>query len=188
MTRAEAIHAVVSRLTDELVVICNGFPSREAFAFRDRPEHFYMIGSMGLAPAIGVGLALAQPSRTVVVCDGDGNVLMNMGTLATIAAQQPKNLLHIVFDNEVYGSTGNQATLSKRVPLDAVAKSCGYASVHRIVEQDVLRETVDRMLQTPGPGFLLVKVSTRVENVPRVDVDPAAITERFMKAANGTPE
>ena len=101
MTRAEAIHVVLSKLTDELVIICNGFPSREAFAFRDRPEHFYMIGSMGLASAIGVGIALAKPTRTVVVLDGDGNVLMNMGTLATIAAHQPKNLLHIVFDNEL---------------------------------------------------------------------------------------
>ena len=93
MTRAEAIQAVLSKLTDELVIICNGFPSREAFAFRDRPENFYMIGSMGLTPAIGIGVALAKPSRMVVVFDGDGNVLMNMGTLATIAAHQPKNLL-----------------------------------------------------------------------------------------------
>ena len=187
MTRAEAIQAVLSKLSDELVVICNGFPSREAFAFRDRPEHFYMIGSMGLTPAIGIGVALAQPSRTVVVFDGDGNVLMNMGTLATIAAKQPKNLLHIVFDNEVYGSTGDQATLSQRVPLDVVAESCGYASVRRVVERDVLRETVDQMLKTPGPGFVLVKVSTRVNTVPRVDIEPDAMTQRFMKAATEMP-
>lgn len=187
MTRAEAIQAVLSKLTDELVVICNGFPSREACAFRDRPEHFYMIGSMGLASAIGVGIALAKPDRTVVVMDGDGNVLMNMGTLATIAAHQPKNLLHIVFDNEVYGSTGDQATLSKHVPLDAVARSCGYAFVDRVVEEHLVGQTVKRMLSIQGPGFLLVKVSTQVDNVPRVDVEPDAMTERFMKAVNGTP-
>ena len=185
MTRAEAIQAVLSKLTDALVIVCNGFPSREAFAFRDCPEHFYMIGSMGLASAIGTGLALAKPNRTIVVMDGDGNVLMNMGTLATIAAHQPKNLLHIVFDNEVYGSTGDQSTFSDRVQLDAVARACGYALVDRVVEQDALLETVEHMLTAHGPGFLLVKVSTRVGEVPRVDVEPDAMTERFIKAANG---
>ena len=187
MTRGEAIQAVLSTLSNELTIICNGFPSREAFAFRDRPEHFYMIGSMGLTPAIGFGVALAQPSRKVVVFDGDGNVLMNMGTLATIAANQPKNLLHIVFDNEVYGSTGDQETLSNRVPLDVVAESCGYTSVRRVMERDDLLATVNQMLKNPGPSFLLVKVSTRVENVPRVDMDPDAMTRRFMLAANGNP-
>ena len=188
MTRADAIHAAMSMFTDELVVICNGFPSREAFVFHDRPEHFYMIGSMGLTPAIGVGIALAKPARSVVVMDGDGNVLMNMGTLATIAAHQPNNLLHIVFDNEVYGSTGDQATFSNTVPLDEVAKSCGYASVNRVVERKALLKTVDQMLRTQRPGFLLVKVATQVQNVPRVNVEPDAMTDRFIKAVNGTPQ
>ena len=187
MTRAEAIHAVLSKLTDELVIICNGFPSREAFAFRDRPEHFYMIGSMGLTPAIGIGVALAKPTRTVVVLDGDGNVLMNMGTLATIAAHRPTNLLHIVFDNEVYGSTGNQATFSNRVPLDTVAQSSGYAVVNRVLEEPLIGPAVEQMLRAPGPGFLLVKVSTRVTTVPRVAIEPGAMTKRFINAANGTP-
>ena len=110
---------------------------------------------------------------------------MNMGTLATIAAHRPRNLLHIVFDNEVYGSTGDQATLSKTVPLDVVAKSCGYTTVSRVMEADVLREHVDTMVQAPGPGFLLVKVSTQVGEVPRVDVEPDAMTARFMKAIAG---
>ncbi len=187
MTRAEAIHAVLSKLTDELVVICNGFPSREAFAFRDRPEHFYMIGSMGLTSAIGVGIALAKPTRTVVVMDGDGNLLMNMGTLATIAAHQPKNLLHIVFDNEVYGSTGDQATFSKKVPLDTVAQSCGYAVVNRVLEEPLVGPTVKQMLSAQGPGFLLIKVSTRVDTVPRVNIEPDTMTTRFINAANGMP-
>ena len=188
MTRAEAIHVVLSKLTDELVIVCNGFPSREAFSFHDRSERFYMIGSMGLASAIGVGIALAKPTRTVVVMDGDGNVLMNMGTLATIAAHQPKNLLHVVFDNEVYGSTGDQATLSHSVSLDAVARSCGYAVVNRVVEEHLLPHTPERMLSAHGPGFLLVKVSRQVDDVLRVDVAPDVMTKRFMKAANGMPE
>src|SRR5207253_10041868 len=90
-SRSRAIGAVLELLTDELVVVCNGFPSREAFALRDRPENFYMIGSMGSAPAIGLGLALAVPGRRVVVFDGDGNVLMALGTLATVGTVKPRN-------------------------------------------------------------------------------------------------
>ncbi len=187
MTRAEAIHIVLEKLNNELVVVCNGFPSREAFAFRDSPKHFYMIGSMGLAPAIGAGLAFANPSHTVVVLDGDGNLLMNMGSLATIAAHQPKNLLHIVFDNEAYGSTGNQATISEKVLLDEVARSCGYVTVKKSLDQTSLLRTIDEILTAPKPGFLLVKVSRDAKNTPRVSIDPPAMTTRFRGAAKGNP-
>jgi len=133
-SRGRAAGAVLELLTDELVVVCNGFLSREVFALRDRPENFYMIGSMGQAPAIGLGLALAQPRRKVVVLDGDGNVLMALGTLATVGALAPKNFVHIVFDNEVYGSTGNQPTLSRTVRLEQMAKAAGYRNVERVRE------------------------------------------------------
>src|SRR5437773_10285570 len=98
-SRARAIEAVLGLLTDQPVIICNGFPSREAFKLADRPTHFYMIGSMGVAPAIGLGVALAKPNKKVIVLDGDGNVLMSMGTLATVGALKPKNFLHVVLDN-----------------------------------------------------------------------------------------
>src|SRR5437899_610803 len=93
-SRGRAIGAVLELLSTELVVVCNGFPSREAYALRDRPENFYMIGSMGAAASIGLGVALSQPTRKVVVLDGDGNVLMAMGTLGTIGALRPRNLVH----------------------------------------------------------------------------------------------
>src|SRR5438552_1715069 len=131
-SRSRAIEAVLELLTDELVVVCNGFPSREVYALRDRPENFYMIGSMGLAPAIGLGVALAQSRRRVVVLDGDGNVSMALGTLATVGALKPRNSVHIVFDNEVYVSTGNQPTPSQTVRLEQVAKAVGYRHVERV--------------------------------------------------------
>ena len=102
-SRAQAMAALLELLTDQPVIICNGFPSREAQKLADRPTHFYMIGSMGNAAAIGVGVALSKPSKKVIVFDGDGNVLMGMGTLATVGALRPKNFVHVVFDNEVYG-------------------------------------------------------------------------------------
>jgi len=187
-SRGRAIGAVLALLTDELVVVCNGFPSREVYALRDRPENFYMIGSMGVAPAIGLGIALARPDRKVVVFDGDGNVLMGMGTLATVGALKPKNFLHIVFDNEVYGSTGNQPTISQSVRLEQAAKAAGYRNVERVRELDDLVHEAKTMLKQEGPSFLLVKVSEMADDVGRVGIEPAAMTDRFRQAAlRGVP-
>ena len=181
-SRARMIEAVLGLLTDQPVIICNGFPSREAFKLRDRPTHFYMIGSMGVAPAIGLGVALAKPDKKVIVLDGDGNVLMGMGTLATVGALKPKNLIHVVLDNEVYGSTGNQPTFSRVVRLDQVAKAAGYVNVERVREREDLVYELKDMLGKDGPSFLLVKVTEQAEDVDRVPLEPVEITQRFKKA------
>lgn len=181
-SRALAIKSVLELLTDQPVIICNGFPSREAFKVLDRPTHFYMIGSMGVAPAIGLGIALAKPDKKVVVLDGDGNVLMNLGTLATVGALKPKNFIHVVFDNEVYGSTGNQPTISRTVRLEHVAKSSGYVNVERVREREDVAYEFKDMLKKDGPSFLLVKVTEQAEDVDRVPIEPVEITRRFMKA------
>lgn len=181
-SRAQAIAAVLGLLTDQPVIVCNGFPSREACRIADRPTHFYMIGSMGVAAAIGLGVALAKPEKKVVVLDGDGNVLMGMGTLATVAALKPKNLIHVVLDNEVYGSTGNQPTYSRTVRLEQVAKAAGYVNVERVREREDLVYEMKDMLKKDGPSFLLVKVTELVEDVDRVPHDPPVITQRFKEA------
>jgi sulfopyruvate decarboxylase beta subunit len=181
-SRARAIGAVLELLTDQPVIICNGFPSREAFKQADRPTHFYMIGSMGVAAAIGLGVALSKPAKKVVVLDGDGNVLMGMGTLATVGALKPKNFLHVVLDNEVYGSTGNQPTFSRVVRLDQVAKAAGYVHVERVREREDLVYELKQMLAKDGPSMLLVKVTEQAEDVDRVPLEPREITRRFMKA------
>ncbi len=181
-SRARAIGAVLELLTDQPVIICNGFPSREAFRLADRPTHFYMIGSMGVAPAIGLGVALSKPNKKVVVLDGDGNVLMGMGTLATVGALKPKNFIHVVFDNEVYGSTGNQPTFSRVVRLEQVAKAAGYVHVERVREREDLVYEFKDMLGKDGPSMLLVKVTEQAEDVDRVPLEPPAITRRFKKA------
>jgi sulfopyruvate decarboxylase beta subunit len=181
-SRARAIGAVLELLTDQPVIICNGFPSREAFKLADRPTHFYMIGSMGVAPAIGLGVALSKPNKKVVVLDGDGNVLMGMGTLATVGALKPKNFIHVVFDNEVYGSTGNQPTFSRVVRLEQVAKAAGYVHVERVREREDLVYEFKDMLGKDGPSMLLVKVTEQAEDVDRVPLEPPAITRRFKKA------
>ena len=181
-SRAQAMAAILELLSDEPVIICNGFPSREAFKIADRPTHFYMIGSMGVAAAIGLGVAPSKPAKRVVVFDGDGNVLMGMGTLATVGSLQPKNFIHVVFDNEVYGSTGNQPTISNVARLEQVAKAAGYANVERVRErEDIVYEFKD-LLKKDGPSMLLIKVNELAEDAGRVLLEPPEITQRFMKA------
>ena len=181
-SRAQAMAAILELLSDQPVIICNGFPSREAQKIADRPTHFYMIGSMGVAAAIGLGVALSKPDKQVVVFDGDGNVLMGMGTLATVGFLKPKNFIHIVFDNEVYGSTGNQPTISNVVRLEQVAKAAGYVHVERVRErEDIVYEFKD-LLKKDGPSMLLIKVNELAEDAGRVLLEPPEITQRFMKA------
>ena len=178
-SRAQAMGALLTLITDQPLIICNGYPSREAHKLHDRDANFYMIGSMGATAGIGLGLALSKPEKKVVVFDGDGNVLMSMGTLATVGALKPRNLVHVVFDNEVYGSTGNQPTYSRLVNLDKVARAAGYVNVERVRErEDIVYEFKD-MLAKDGPSMLLIKVNEQIEDVDRVSVEPIEMTKRF---------
>ena len=106
MIRKEAISIVVKKIGDHPVISANGLISRDLFEICDRNSNFYMIGSMGLASSIGLGVALKNTKRQIFVFDGDGNILMNLGSLITIGTTKPKNLVHIVFDNSSHESTG----------------------------------------------------------------------------------
>lgn len=181
-SRAQAMQALFELVTDQPIICCNGFLSREAFKLNDRPQNFYMLGSAGGAASIGLGLALAQPEKKVIVFDGDGNVLMGMSSLATIGALQPKNLVHVVFDNEVYGSTGHQPTYSRLIRLDQVAKATGYVNIERVWEREDIAYEFKDMLNQEGPSFLLIKVNEQIEDADRVAVEPADMTKRFRTA------
>jgi phosphonopyruvate decarboxylase len=183
ISRYEAIATVLKALSDELVVAANGYPSREACAAADRSENFYMIGSMGLAAAIGLGVAVARPDRGVVVLDGDGNLLMGLGVLASVATLAPARFVHCVFDNEVYGSTGNQASATRHLRLDRLAAAAGYRTVAAVDGPGALGEALRRARAAPGPHFILVKVTTEEADVPRVPLAPEALRDRFRAAA-----
>ena len=183
MKGIEAFQELLPLLKDEPVVHANGFICRESFSLKDREANFYMIGSMGLASSIGLGVALCKPDRKVIVLDGDGNVLMALGTLAMIAAEAPKNLVHVVIDNEVYESTGRQRTLSQSVPLEQVAKSAGYQEAMRVDNKEDIKPAFEKLMNSDGPSFLLIKVEPCFDpNTGRVTHTPEEITERFMKA------
>jgi sulfopyruvate decarboxylase subunit beta len=182
MHRAEAARIVMEAVKDELVVTCNGMIGREAFTAKDREASFYMIGSMGLALSIGLGVALVRKDKRVLVLDGDGNVLMGAGVLGSAAAADAKNLLHVVLDNEAHGSTGDQATISSKVRLEEIAKASGYRWAER-VPAERLKDEMPRFLKREGPAMLLVKVDKgNMHGIARVTHEPPEIARRFARA------
>jgi len=184
MKRIEAI-ALAAKAADgqDALLICNiGFPSRELYAINDRSQNFYMLGSMGLASSIGLGLALARPDRRVIVLDGDGAVLMNLGTLATIAHQAPENYLLVILDNCCYGSTGSQPTCTHLgTDLAAMAEAAGVEHVKKACDQEGL------ILSLSGQGVVLAEVEPGNADVPIIDLSPAEIVERFMRSFPPAP-
>jgi phosphonopyruvate decarboxylase len=185
MPRLTALGIALKAIGDDPVAHANGYICRESFSLADRPQSFYMIGSMGLAPAIALGVALTRPTRRAVVFDGDGNLLMNLGVLAMIATQRPANFLHLVFDNEVYGSTGNQASLSRGVRLDRLAAASGFATATAVTEPWALEAALRGAAAAPGPHFVLVKVTAEEADVPRIPYTPAVLRDRFRAALGG---
>jgi thiamine pyrophosphate-dependent acetolactate synthase large subunit-like protein len=184
MNLGEALALVVPHLRDEVCVHANGYLSRAGHAARDTERCFYMIGSMGLASSIGLGLALAEPARRILVLDGDGNVLMNPGALCTIAVAAPANLRHLCFDNGAHASTGGQRTIADRVRLEDLARAAGYRTATRVETPAALEAAVPAFLADPGPSFLLVRIALGPPGPPgvRIPHTPEAMTARLRRA------
>ena len=181
IARYQAIETILNHVAaDDLVLSTTGMISREAFAILDRPGNFYMLGSMGLLSSFGLGLAVLTPHRRVFVLEGDGSALMSLGALPLIAAERPGNLVHIVLDNEAYESTGAQPSISSKVDLEEVAKSCGYAWVARVDGAEDLDRALLGCVLGDGPFLILAKVGIApMEGIPRVAHSPTDIRDRF---------
>lgn len=177
MARYDAIKDIMENIEDELVICNIGFPSRELYEIDDRSQNFYMIGSMGLASSIGLGLALAKPNKNIVVIDGDGSLLMNMGSLVTVFANNPSNLTWIVIDNGAYGSTGNQDTYAQLLDLVEVARGVGFKNSFHYEDID-LKE----VMHNENASFVVYNTEAGNSNAPIIDLDPITIKERFMKS------
>ena len=173
---AIAIIAEEAKSQDALLIGNIGYPSRELCAVGDRPSNFYMLGSMGLASSIGLGLALARPDKRVIAIDGDGAVLMNLGSLATIADQDPKNYLLVILDNGCYGSTGSQPTCTcRRANLVRIAEGAGGSEIGLAATPQEIRSGLAKK------GVLVVKVEIGNSEVPVIALSPKEIIERFME-------
>ncbi len=162
------------------LIVCNlGFPSRELYNKADRPENFYMLGSMGLASSLGFGLAMSQNEKVYVI-DGDGSILMNLGMLSTIANNQTNNLCLVIVDNNVYGSTGNQKTYTAgRTDLEFVARGAGNSEVIRVKTKNELVSALKKFNQKDL--IIIAEAVPGNESVPIIDLDPVEIKRRFMR-------
>jgi thiamine pyrophosphate-dependent acetolactate synthase large subunit-like protein len=186
VTRYEAIGVACRGLSDEPVVASLGHPAYELFAHGDRPLNFYTWGSMGLTSSIALGRALARPDRRVLALDGDGSLLMNLGSLATVAACAPPNLVVLVLDNEGYGTTGGQPTATAGgADLEAAARAMGVIRTATVRDTGGLERVLGESRAEPGPWVIVAKVT---ESTPAVKppLDCVYIKNRFMEAlANG---
>jgi thiamine pyrophosphate-dependent acetolactate synthase large subunit-like protein len=187
MNRLDATRRLVAAAGNAPIVASLGHPAYDLFAVEDRPANFYTWGSMGLASSIGLGLALVRPELRVFVVDGDGSLLMNLGSLATIGWVKPANLVLIVWDNALYGTTGGQDTATAHgADLEAAAKAMGAAIAVTVRNEGEFDAAIARSQTEPGPCVIVAKVA---ESAPTVKppLDCVYIKQRFM-AAIGQPE
>jgi len=179
MIRGEVLKTLIPVISDTLVVCNIGLPSQEMHVLDDQPSNFYMLGTMGLASSIGLGLALAQQDKVISI-DGDGAILTNLGTLSTIANNVADNFLLLIIDNGSYGSTGDQRSYAgKKTSLAAVARGCGCENVVECRAEDTA-DTVRAALDSDKMTVVVCKCRPGNMKVPVIDQDPVIIKDRFM--------
>ena len=174
-----AIQAVVPH--DAVIVATTGYTGRELYACADRPNQIYMVGSMGCAVSFGLGIALAQPQRPVIVLDGDGAALMRLGAQSIVGYEQPKNLCHVLLDNGIHESTGGQATVARSVNFCAIAAANGYVQVHSVAEPAQIAAAVRKSVsECAGPAFIHAPILPGVpDDLPRPVITPAEVAARL---------
>ena len=187
LRRREVAKVILDGRDDDFLVVTGlGSPNWDATAAGDHPLTFPLWGAMGGAATMGLGLAISQPSKRVMVMTGDGEMLMAMGSFATIAAQMPENLAVVVFDNERYGETGMQlAHTAGPVDLCGVARACSWPVVEAVSTEAELQAVLPHISVTPGPVFIDIKV--RAEDLPFVlpSKDGVHLKNRFREKLLG---
>lgn len=185
MSRADLTDRLVSKLDDEAVIGGIGSTNHDLWVSGQRPQNFYMLGSMGLAVPIALGVALAQPDRKVIALEGDGSILMQLGALGTVAAQNPRNLIIIIFDNGVYNITGGQATLtSHSTDLVAIAKGAGLKNCHWAADEADFDALVDRALREEGPMLIATRTDRKLARAFS-EFNPTKIRQGFSAGLGG---
>jgi thiamine pyrophosphate-dependent acetolactate synthase large subunit-like protein len=181
MNRFDLTSRLIGRLKNEEAVIGGiGNTNFDLWAAGHRPQNFYMLGSMGLAFPIALGVALAQPQRRVFALEGDGSLLMQLGALSTIATLKPKNLTMVVMDNGVYQITGAQPTAAAAVSdLVAIAIGCGLSNSAWAADEEDFERLIDQSMSASGPTLIGVSIDDK-PGVGTTRRDPVQIRERFM--------
>jgi thiamine pyrophosphate-dependent acetolactate synthase large subunit-like protein len=188
MNRLDATRRLIAALGDEPIVASLGHPAYDLYGAGDRPANFYTWGSMGLASSIGLGLALARPDLRVFVLDGDGSLLMNLGSLATIGWTRPPNLVLVVWDNQEYGTTGGQETATAHgADLEMAARAMGASSTATVRTEEAFGAAIARTRTEPGPWVIVAKVDEAAP-AAKPPLDCVFIKQRFMAAIGRAEE
>lgn len=187
VSRARATVLLAERLTGEVVVSNLGQATLDLQRRADRPLNCYTFGSMGQCSSIGLGIALSRPDVRVICLDGDGSLLMNLGSLCTIATLAPRNYALLIWDNEAHQTTGGQPTATAfRSSLAAIARGAGIEKAMEVRTEDELRRAYDRVVSEDGPLVVNVKVEPgRAEGV--LDRDVIGYARRFRQALAAVP-
>ncbi|MBF6327718.1 phosphonopyruvate decarboxylase [Nocardia transvalensis] len=185
-TRLGALECLLGSLADAAAVVSTtGKTSRELYVISDRPQHFYVVGAMGSASAVGLGVA-RHTHRPVVVIDGDGAALMRLGTLATVGAHAGPNLVHVLLDNRVHDSTGGQQSLAAQVDFPALASACGYARVYDCADLGDFTDALKAAQIEPGPTFVYLTIRPgSTAGLGRPTVHPSEVARRFQAFVTG---
>ncbi len=180
-TRLAALETLLETIPEHAAVVSTtGKTSRELYTLSDRKQHFYVVGGMGTASAIGLGVAV-NINRPVMVIDGDGAALMKLGAMASVGAACPSNLIHLILDNEVHDSTGGQSTSSATVDFASFAAATNYRHVAVANTLSELRESIANMIELEGPNLIHMKIrSGSMRNLGRPKLSPVEVKERFM--------
>ena len=181
--RIDALRLIAQRFTDDPVVFTCGATSREIASPEQRENHLCVVDSMGLVSSITLGLGLGledSPNRRIVGVEGDGGMLANLNSLATIGYLQPRNLLLIVLDNESYASTGGQPTFTTRLDLADIAAGCGLKA-WKADGLEGLDQAITEFQDSGGPGFVLMKIDPGNAQVPLLLDDPVTLGDRFTR-------
>lgn len=184
MLRLEATRIILDQAGNRPIVANLGPTTDELWHSQHRDRNFYTYGSMGLCSSIALGMALST-NEQVISLDGDGSLLMNMGAIATIGREQPKNLVVVVWDNEEWGQTGHQPShTAKGTDLAQVAQSCGISHTATVADLEELASVFRTALQTEGPWFIVAKIQ-EAEYLPVAPIEPEMTLYRFRASFGG---
>jgi phosphonopyruvate decarboxylase len=182
--RRDFLRSIQAQLRpDDRIIATTGYTGRELFACSDRPSQLYMVGSMGCASSLGLGLALVKPANRIIVLDGDGAALMRLGAMTTIGYERPPNMVHILLDNHVHESTGSQSTVSQSIDFCALAAACGYPRAARIA---LPGELADTLAQAPSElSFYHIPIVPGIPaDLGRPTIKPADVAARFRRLSD----
>lgn len=186
LERQKVLAAILAERGDALVVPSLGTANYDLYAVDDRPENVYIWNAMGITASVGLGLAIAQPDRRVLVTAGDGDMMMGIGSLATIAVQKPENLSIVIMDNGLFEETGSQTGLTASgVDIAGIAKAAGFRETMTVTGEDEMAQLPEFLLRRPGPVLAVVKVARASQPPKFPTMDGPLIARTFRDAVVG---